>query len=125
MTDDPNQPTTSSATVRWEYRVVHINIDNKSPAQAPDPKAASQKLGGTLSPEFITREFPQQYGPKSQDQTTPKHPAEQLKNFLNLMGLEGWELTNTAQIGELLMFFFKRQLTDLSQIADQKTREGV
>ena len=71
---------------------------------------ASQKLGGTLSPEFISREFPQQYGPEQRAQAAPKHPAEQLQHFLNLLGKEGWEMTTTAQVGQLLMFFFKRPL---------------
>jgi hypothetical protein len=71
---------------------------------------ASRKLRGALSPEFISREFPQQYGPEQQSKATPKHPAEQLQHFLNLLGREGWELTTTAQVGQLLMFFFKRPL---------------
>ena len=93
---------------QWEYRVIHINVDNRTPPQPPDPQVASQKLGGTLSPEFISREFPQQYGPEQRAQSAPKHPAEQLQHFLNLLGKEGWEMTTTAQVGQLLMFFFKR-----------------
>ena len=93
---------------QWEYRVIHINVDNRTPPQPPDPQVASQKLGGTLSPEFISREFPQQYGPEQRAQAAPKHPAEQLQHFLNLLGQEGWEMTTTAQVGQLLMFFFKR-----------------
>ena len=95
---------------QWEYRVIHINVDNRTPPQPPDPQVASQKLGGTLSPEFISREFPQQYGPEQRAQAAPKHPAEQLQHFLNLLGKEGWEMTTTAQVGQLLMFFFKRPL---------------
>ncbi|MEY2749143.1 MAG: hypothetical protein RLZZ168_1159 [Cyanobacteriota bacterium] len=95
---------------QWEYRVIHINVDNSTPPKPPDPQVASQKLGGTLSPEFISREFPQQYGPEQRAQAAPKHPAEQLQHFLNLLGKEGWEMTTTAQVGQLLMFFFKRPL---------------
>jgi hypothetical protein len=94
----------------WEYRVIHINVDNRTPPQPPDPQVASQKMGGALSPEFITREFPQVYGPEQKAQAPPKHPAEQLQKFMNLLGEEGWEMTTTAQVGQLLMFFFKRPL---------------
>ncbi|MFZ9566986.1 MAG: hypothetical protein ACO28R_05675, partial [Vulcanococcus sp.] len=71
-----------------------------------------------LSPEFISREFPQQYGPEQQAKASPKHPAEQLEYFLDLLGKQGWELTTTSQVGPLLMFFFKRPLRPLpKQIA--------
>jgi hypothetical protein len=92
---------------QWEYRVVHINVENKNPPEPPDAQVASQRLGGALSPEFIAREFPSQYGG---GKALPKHPAEQLQMFLNLLGKEGWELTTTSQVGALLMFFFKRPL---------------
>ncbi len=89
---------------QWEYRVIHINVENSSPPQAPDPQAASEKLQGVLSPEFIAREFPELYGAPP----PPRHPAEQLQFFLNLLGKEGWEMVEAAQVGPLLMFFFKR-----------------
>ena len=99
-------PTTAPAPVqRWEYRVVHININNDAPPQPATPEAASKKLQGSLSPEFIKREFPQMYQQPSNHQ---KHPAAQLQHFLNLLGNEGWELVETSQVGGLLMFFFKR-----------------
>ena len=108
MNDAPQGNGPTPVSPQWDYRVIHINVDNSAPPQPPDPQVASQKLGGTLSPEFISREFPQQYGPEQRAQATPKHPAEQLQHFLNLLGREGWELTTTAQVGQLLMFFFKR-----------------
>jgi hypothetical protein len=91
---------------QWEYRVIHINVDNNRPPEAPNPQVASQKLHGALSAEFISREFPEQYGPAAAQ--VPKHPAEQLQYFLNLLGKEGWEMVEAAQVGPLLMFFFKR-----------------
>jgi hypothetical protein len=93
---------------RWEYRVVHINVDSGAPPQPPDPKAASDHLHGTLSPDFLAREFPEVYGEESEAARRGRHPAEQLQVFLNLLGKEGWELTTTSQVGPLLMFFFKR-----------------
>ena len=112
----------------WEYRVIHINVDNNNPQAPPDPKVASERMGGKLSPEFISREFPQQYGPeqqaKAKAKAAPKHPAEQLQHFLNLLGKEGWELTTTTQVGQLLMFFFKRPLRPLpKQIPAAETKK--
>ena len=108
----------------WEYRVIHINTETGEPPAPPDPKVASERMGGKLSPEFISREFPQQYGPEQQAKARsgPKHPAEQLQHFLNLLGKEGWELTTTTQVGPLLMFFFKRPLRELpKRIAPAET----
>ena len=106
-TPNPSEPQAPPAHQRWEYRVVHININNDAPPQPPTPEAASKKLQGSLSPEFIKREFPQMYQKQSPQQ---KHPAAQLQHFLNLLGNEGWELVETSQVGGLLMFFFKRLL---------------
>ena len=97
---------------RWEYKVIHININiqNITKTQASTPERDSQKLQGALSPEFIKKEFPKMY---KQDIEKPKHPAQQLETFLNILGKDRWELVETSQIGELLMFFFKRvQLTN-------------
>ena len=94
---------------QWEYRVVHININNDTPQQPPSPQSASQKLGGSLSPEFIAKEFPKVYSKEAQKPPPKqKHPAEQLQHFLNQLGAERWELVETTQVGPLLMFFFKR-----------------
>ncbi|WP_353077812.1 hypothetical protein [Synechococcus lacustris] len=100
----------TSGCPRWEYRVIHINVDNGPPPVPPTPEAASERLGGALSPDFIAREFPDFY---AKNQSLPKHPAAQLQHFLNLLGQEGWDLTETAQVGPLLMFFFKRPLSPL------------
>jgi len=100
---------------QWEYRVIHINFEKNTTEQQPDPEVASEKLGGTLSPEFLAREFPKQYSPETAAKSPPKHPAVQLQDFLNLMGKEGWELVETSPVGPLLMFFFKRPLRDSGQ----------
>lgn len=95
----------------WDYRVIHINLESGQTPQPPDPQVASERLGGLLSPEFIAREFPEQY----KAAPLPRHPAEQLQYFLNLLGKEGWELVETGQVGPLLMFFFKRPFVESAQ----------
>ncbi len=118
---------------QWEYRVVHINVEgntssgpSSSSAQSASsssscapvsPQRASEHLHGALSPSFIAREFPEHYGTEVGAQK-PKstHPAEQLQQFLNQLGRDGWEMTTTAQVGPLLMFFFKRPMRDLPKL---------
>ncbi|TGG77768.1 MAG: hypothetical protein ERJ67_02075 [Aphanocapsa feldmannii 277cV] len=87
---------------QWEYAVYHVNF-SKDQHTSPSASEASEKLGGTLSPEFIRKEFPEQY-----QKAPPTHPAEQLRVFLNTVGSKGWELTSTTHIGPLLMFIFRR-----------------
>ena len=102
---------------QWDYRVIHINVENGQPPQAPDPQVASERLGGLLSPEFIAREFPEQY----KAAPLPRHPAEQLQYFLNLLGKDGWELVETGQVGPLLMLFFKRPIRESAQDPGQSS----
>ena len=94
---------------QWEYRVLQVNVSNDSPVQPPSAQSASQKLGGSLSPEFIASQFPEAY-PKQGEQPSiqQKGPAAQLQHFLNQLGAERWELVESAQVGRFLMFFFKR-----------------
>ncbi|MCY4359784.1 hypothetical protein [Candidatus Synechococcus spongiarum] len=86
---------------RWEYCVIHVNEDT---SQQPSATAASEKLGGSMSPDFIERQFPDQYGRKPSP-----HPAEQLGRFLNKMGSKGWMLTNITNLGPLQMYIFRRR----------------
>ena len=97
----------------WEYRVIHINVESSAPPGPPDPQADSERLGGALSPDFLRREFPQQYtaGPRR-----PRHPAEQLQFFLNALGKDNWEMVEDAQVGKLQMFIFKRPCADSGQV---------
>ena len=123
-----SETTPEQGLERWEYKVVHINVNTTTSTQKPaTPEAASQKLQGSLSPEFIEREFPKMYQNKP---SAPKHPAEQLQNFLNLLGNDGWEFVETTQVGRLLMFFFKRRRviapssTPHQQESDQKDSQS-
>ena len=111
------QPEPQPATpTQWEYRVVHINVEPGKPPEPPDPQVASEHLRGTLSPDFLAREFPEVYGEESETARRSRHPAEQLQTFLNLLGRQGWEMTDSSQVGPLLMFFFKRPLRPVPKL---------
>ncbi len=91
--------------MRWEYKVIHVNTNGKEPiATLSDPTIDSNKLG--VSPEFIQKEFPHHY----KETQAPKHPAQQLEEFLTGIGGERWELIEFGQVGDLLMFIFKRPI---------------
>ena len=89
---------------RWEYCVIHVNEET---SQQPSATAASEKLGGSMSADFIERQFPDQYKRKASP-----HPAEQLGRFLNKMGGKGWMLTNITSLGSLQMYIFRRPRLD-------------
>ncbi len=94
--------------MKWEYHVVHLNVDN-SPSEnqeVSNPKAASDKLKGSLSPDFLKDQFPEQF---QQDEDS-EHPAIQLSKFLNKKGQDNWELSETIKIGQLLFLIMKRQV---------------
>jgi hypothetical protein len=92
---------------KWAYNVIHITEQSAAPEEKPDPQKASEKLKGGLSPEFIAREFPKQYG-EQQVAKTGKHPAQQLSEFLNQQGQNGWELETVQEITGMKMFIFKK-----------------
>ena len=94
--------------MKWEYHVVHLNVeDSSSKNEEPsNPGAASEKLKGSLSPDFLKDQFPEQY----QEIEGSEHPAIQLSKFLNKKGLERWELSETIKIGDLLFLIMKRQV---------------
>jgi hypothetical protein len=109
---------------QWEYRVIHINVESTGSTRSAgpagssaSPQKASEHLHGALSPSFIAREFPEHYSAE-QGSNKPKnnHPTEQLQHFLNQLGKDGWEMTTTAQVGPLLMFFFKRPVRPLPKL---------
>lgn len=99
-----NQKESQHSTTCWEYKVIHVNINNNPPAQPSTPETDSQMLQGKFSPEFIKREFPEMYQEKT---AQIKNPVEEMQDFLNLLGMDGWELVEVCQIG-VFMLFFKR-----------------
>ena len=94
--------------MQWEYHVVHLNVDDSSTKheEASNPEAASEKLKGSLSPDFLKDQFPEQY----QENVGSEHPAMQLSKFLNKKGQERWELSETIKIGKMLFLVMKRQV---------------
>tara|TARA_Y100001968_G_C18928260_1_gene512994 strand:- start:140 stop:427 length:288 start_codon:yes stop_codon:yes gene_type:complete len=93
--------------MKWEYYVVHLNVDDSpiKSEESSNPNVASQKLKGSLSPDFLKDQFPEQYT----ENEDSEHPAIQLSKFLNKKGLEGWELSEKIKIGKLLFLILKRQ----------------
>ena len=88
----------------WDYLVFHVNFE---PGKISDNKSenleiAAEKFQGSLSSEYLQKEFPQQF--KKKEATL--HPSKQLEVFLKRCGDEGWELKSTERIGGLLMFIF-------------------
>ncbi len=99
---------TKNIFMKWEYHVVHLNVDDKPSKneEVSNPKAASEKLKGSLSPDFLKNQFPEQF----QQTEDSEHPAIQLSKFLNKKGKENWELSETIKIGQLLFLIMKRQV---------------
>ena len=94
--------------MKWEYHVVHLNVDDSSikNQEVNNPDVASEKLKGSLSPDFLKDQFPEQYHGNDDSE----HPAIQLTKFLNKKGLERWELSETIKIGIMLFLIMKRQV---------------
>ena len=94
--------------MKWEYQVIHLNVDNSSSKseESSNPEAASEKLKGSLSPDFLKDQFPEQY----QENEGSEHPAIQLSKFLNKKGQERWELSETIKIGKMLFLIMIRQV---------------
>ena len=94
--------------MQWEYHVVHLNVDDSSTKheEGSSPKASSEKLKGSLSPDFLKDQFLEHY----QANEGSEHPALQLSKFLNKKGLERWELSEKIKIGNMLFLIMKRQV---------------
>ena len=94
--------------MKWEYQVIHLNVDDSSSKseESSNPEAASEKLKGSLSPDFLKDQFPEQY----QETEGSEHPATQLSKFLNKKGLDRWELSETIKIGKMFFLIMKRQV---------------
>jgi len=83
-----------------EYRTIGININLTPP---PDVKKDAEKIQG-VSKEFMEKEFPDYYQNKS------TNIALQCQNLINIYGKKGWEHYFQGQIGNLILFYFKRDI---------------
>ena len=89
---------------KWEYFVIHINFEEKG-LELKKSQEASDKLKGSLSKEYLEKEFPEQF-----KKVEPGlHPSKQLQVILNKIGEDGWKLQTTENIGKLLMFIFMKK----------------
>ena len=83
-----------------EYRTIGININLTPP---PNVKKDAEKIQG-VSKEFMEKEFPDYYQNKS------TNIALQCQNLINIYGKRGWEHYFQGQIGNLILFYFKRNI---------------
>tara|TARA_B100000401_G_scaffold407026_1_gene322967 strand:+ start:365 stop:715 length:351 start_codon:yes stop_codon:yes gene_type:complete len=83
-----------------EYRTIGININLTPP---PNVKKDAEKIQG-VSQEFMEKEFPDYYQNKS------SNIALQCQNLINIYGKRGWEHYFQGQIGNLILFYFKRNV---------------
>ena len=89
-----------------EYRTIGININLTPP---PNVKKDAEKIQG-VSREFMEKEFPDYYQNKS------TNIALQCQNLINIYGKRGWEHYFQGQIGNLILFYFKR---DIESVGNQ------
>tara|TARA_B100000530_G_scaffold274379_1_gene187220 strand:- start:93 stop:524 length:432 start_codon:yes stop_codon:yes gene_type:complete len=93
-----------------EYRTIGININSTPP---PDVKKDAEKIQG-VSKEFMEKEFPDYYQNKS------SNIALQCQNLINIYGKRGWEHYFQGQIGNLILFYFKRNVESVKNQIDYK-----
>ena len=96
---------------QWDYLVIHVNFEpgTKDELKSNNLEIATEKLQGSLSSDFLKKEFPNQF----KSQPTPLHPSKQLENFLKRCGNEGWKLVETVPLGGLLMFIFMKPKNEI------------
>ena len=99
----------SDVDLKWEYLVIQINIDNKKldNTKITNPEVASEKLKGSLSPDFLKQQFPDQYQEKTNEVKDP-NVGSQLQTVLNKVGEDGWELVESTTLANLFLFIFKK-----------------
>ena len=88
-----------------EYRTIGINKNLTPP---PNVKKDAEKIQG-VSKEFMEKEFPVYYQNKS------SNIALQCQNLINIYGKKGWEHYFQGQIGNLILFYFKRNKDSLNK----------
>jgi hypothetical protein len=111
---------------RWEYQVIHLNVEAPTPAQEPAAGAAPIRVEAVFSKEYLEKEFPGFYGAHPAAGAPAKeHPANQLRAFLNLQGHEGWQLLGFYPVGQLTMMIFRRPLPPEPAAAEPAAASGL
>lgn len=109
---------------RWEYLVIHLNVEAptpappqppaKPPAVEPEPGTPPIRVEAVFSKEYLEKEFPGFYGSVPPPGAPHReHPANQLCEFLNQQGRDGWHLLGIYPVGRLQMMIFRRPLLPL------------
>ena len=93
-----------------EYRTIGININLTPP---PNVKKDAEKIQG-VSKEFMEKEFPDYYQNKN------TNIALQCQNLINIYGKKGWEHYFQGQIGNLILFYFKRNIESVKNQIEYK-----
>ena len=94
----------------WEYKVVQMFAQSQA-----DPNDISRKLGGSLSAESLRAQFPEYY--------TQSNGRQQICDFLNQLGKEGWELIQVQQVAALPLMIFKRPILERKRDAMAKPKK--
>lgn len=99
---------------QWEYKVVQM-------VAQPPPSAdnASKKLGGALSAEALKQQFPEYY--------SQGNGRQQICDFLNRLGDEGWELVQIQQVADMPLMVLKRprRQPEPAAVAKQEATAGL
>ena len=82
-----------SVIQKWDYFVIHINFEEQKKPVQETSQEASDRLGGSLSKEYLEKEFPDQF----KSAKPGLHPSKQLEMILNKFGSEGWKLQTTEK----------------------------
>jgi hypothetical protein len=93
-----------------EYRTIGININLTPP---PNIKKDAEKIK-VVSKEFMEKEFPNYYQSKN------TNIALQCQNLINIYGKKGWEHYFQGQIGNLILFYFKREAESVKNQVEYK-----
>lgn len=111
-------PEPPSSQEFWEYRVIHLNV--APPTDAPTPPTAAVDPQHPFSRQYLEQEFPSHYthGVADASGNRPQQPAQQLQDFLNQLGRQGWRFDGIHNLGSLMIMVFRRPLqkqpTDLA-----------
>ena len=64
---------------KWDYFVININFEEQKTSPSEKVQKATEKLGGSLSKEFLEKEFPAQF---KNNNNSSLHPSKQLEMIL-------------------------------------------